>query len=137
MCIPCVQNESSGKVICRHCHVASVSRPRGLCWSCYYTPGVRGLYPSTSPSGYRSSVGFGPLSTVTPTPTDAEPGSEEKILVLIDRAARKQPLHVAGDARVDTRRFTWTVPTVRVRGQGQSTEVVTADERGILNIPAE
>lgn len=36
---------------CRHCHQAPVSRPRGLCWACYYTPGVKSLYPSTSKHG--------------------------------------------------------------------------------------
>ena len=29
---------------CRHCKKATVSRPRGLCWVCYYTPGVKDLY---------------------------------------------------------------------------------------------
>lgn len=33
---------------CRHCGKGKVCRPRGLCWRCYYTPGVRDLYPSTS-----------------------------------------------------------------------------------------
>lgn len=33
---------------CRHCGGDKVNRPRGLCWSCYYTPGVKALYPSTS-----------------------------------------------------------------------------------------
>lgn len=31
---------------CRHCRKSSVTRPRGLCWNCYYKkPGVRDLYP--------------------------------------------------------------------------------------------
>ena len=30
--------------ICRHCTKSKVNRPRGLCWSCYYTPGVKDLY---------------------------------------------------------------------------------------------
>lgn len=34
--------------LCRHCKESSANRPKGLCWSCYYTPGVRKLYPSTS-----------------------------------------------------------------------------------------
>ena len=34
--------------ICRHCAdpKRKVNRPRGLCWYCYYTPGVRKLYPA-------------------------------------------------------------------------------------------
>ena len=34
--------------VCRNCNRGPVNRPRGLCWSCYYTPGVRDQYPSTS-----------------------------------------------------------------------------------------
>jgi len=36
---------------CRHCGNANATRPRGLCWRCYYTPGVKELYPSTSKFG--------------------------------------------------------------------------------------
>lgn len=35
-------------MICRHCSKFKANRPRGLCWKCYYTPGVRDLFPSTS-----------------------------------------------------------------------------------------
>lgn len=38
-------------MICRHCNRKKASRPRGLCWSCYYTPGVRERYPSQSVYG--------------------------------------------------------------------------------------
>ena len=33
-------------MICRHCAdpKRKVCRPRGLCWICYYTPGVKKLY---------------------------------------------------------------------------------------------
>jgi hypothetical protein len=34
--------------ICRHCRKRPVNRPCGLCWGCYYAPGVKELYPSTS-----------------------------------------------------------------------------------------
>ena len=37
-----------GQQICRNCSKARVTRPRGLCWSCYYTPGVKERFPSTS-----------------------------------------------------------------------------------------
>lgn len=33
-------------MICRHCSKLSACRPRGLCWRCYYTPGVKDQYPS-------------------------------------------------------------------------------------------
>lgn len=35
-------------MICRHCHQRDVNCPRGLCWTCYYTPGVREQYPPGS-----------------------------------------------------------------------------------------
>lgn len=31
--------------ICRHCNRKPVTRPRGLCWYCYYDLNVRDLYP--------------------------------------------------------------------------------------------
>lgn len=34
--------------MCRHCGQRKANRPRGLCWRCYYAPGVKALYPSTS-----------------------------------------------------------------------------------------
>jgi hypothetical protein len=43
-------------MICVHCCKKKVNRPRGLCWGCYYTPGVRDLYPITSKFGKRSGV---------------------------------------------------------------------------------
>jgi len=30
---------------CRHCHRTKPMRPRGLCYVCYFTPGIRELYP--------------------------------------------------------------------------------------------
>ena len=32
-------------MMCRHCERFPVSRPRRLCWGCYYTPEVRARYP--------------------------------------------------------------------------------------------
>ena len=42
------QTISPAGPLCRHCSQPKVNRPRGLCWSCYYTPGVKELYPPTS-----------------------------------------------------------------------------------------
>lgn len=73
---------------CRHCGRPKVNRPRGLCWTCYYTPGVRekiGVLPS-----YVKNRGHG-LATgpcpIPPTPTRAIPGTAEKIAVMEARAA--------------------------------------------------
>ena len=40
------RNKYSG--LCRHCKVKPVRRPRGLCWACYYSPGIRASYPSAN-----------------------------------------------------------------------------------------
>lgn len=34
--------------LCRHCNARHINRPLGLCWTCYYMPAVRQLYPSES-----------------------------------------------------------------------------------------
>lgn len=38
-----------GRNVCRHCKRAPINRPGGLCWGCFYTPGVRGLYGVSEP----------------------------------------------------------------------------------------
>jgi hypothetical protein len=85
-------------MVCRHCQIGPVSRPRGLCWSCYYTPGLRDLYPSTSKYGQR---GLGNFYAKVPLPalaTDAPPGSPEKVLILMQRAQNRQSLWHPEDA---------------------------------------
>lgn len=82
--------------ICRHCGGTGTPRPRGLCWTCYYTPGVRDLYPSTSIFARRGVLDCG---RELPVPTLAPPGSAEKIHVLECRAARGELLHHPRDAR--------------------------------------
>jgi len=73
-------------MLCRHCHTMKSNRPRGLCWSCYYMPGVRDLYPSTSKFGHRGvGNGYRRLS-LPPLPTHALPGTPEKVAVLEQRA---------------------------------------------------
>ena len=38
-------------MICRHCQRNKAIRPRGLCWKCYYAPGVRDQYAPLTPAG--------------------------------------------------------------------------------------
>jgi hypothetical protein len=87
-------------MICRHCKKTKANRPRGLCWSCYYKPGVRELYPSTSKFARRGVANFNGAAPVPEAATEAVPGSEEKILVLMDRAAKKQALWHPDDVSV-------------------------------------
>ena len=41
-------NKKYRGAICRQCQARKVARSRGLCFGCFYTPGVRDLYPVTS-----------------------------------------------------------------------------------------
>jgi len=78
--------------ICRHCSKHNVTRPRGLCWVCYYTPGVRDLFPSTSKYA-RRGLGHDGKPSALPSPTDALPGTPEKIRVIAARLRDRQELH--------------------------------------------
>lgn len=66
---------------CRHCGQRKRNRPRGLCYVCYYAPGIRDLYKAWGKlrREYQGSA--------EPAPTKARPGSFEKVLVLEARAA--------------------------------------------------
>lgn len=85
-------------MICQHCHHAPVSRPRGLCWSCYYSPGVRDLYPSTSKFGRRGPGNFNGCAPLPAFPTPSLPGTREKLAILEERARLKQSLWHPDDA---------------------------------------
>ncbi len=83
---------------CRHCEMVRCLRPRGLCWTCYYMPGVRELHPSTSKFAQQGvGIGFG-KDQLPANPTDARPGTEEKIKVLEARAEAKTSLWHPNDA---------------------------------------
>jgi len=91
--------------ICKHCGKSKVNRPRGLCWTCYYTPGIKERFPSTSKFA-RRGVGNGFTNGLRPAmPTTAAPGTAEKMAVLEERARNKQMLwhpldaQYAGDPR--------------------------------------
>ena len=83
---------------CQHCRQAPISRPRRLCWVCYYKPGVRDLYPSTSKYGRHGVGNINGNRPLPAFPTDALPGSPEKIAVLAMRAQLKQSLWHPDDA---------------------------------------
>ncbi len=85
---------------CRNCKKRKVARPRGLCWTCYYAPGVRDLYPSTSKFA-RRGVGLGNQCKAPPHPCGAAPGSESRIRTLERRAEIGAELFHPCDARND------------------------------------
>jgi hypothetical protein len=88
-------------MLCRHCGRVPVNRPRGLCWSCYYTPGLRERYPSTSKFAQRGIGDFNGHVELASEPTGAVPGSPEKVRVLMQRARRRQALWHPADAPMD------------------------------------
>lgn len=85
--------------ICRHCHAKKQNRPRGLCWRCFYTPGVKELFPSTSKYARRGLPNFCGPAPLDPEPTAAAPGSPEKLKVIRRRARRGLACFHPKDAR--------------------------------------
>lgn len=95
-----IQKANKAGVVCRHCHQGKINRPRGLCWHCYYAPGVRELYPSTSKYA-RRGIGHGFNHNKPPDPsgpTRTVPGTPEKVEVLAFRAKYGYALWHEADA---------------------------------------
>lgn len=98
-----IRKPSAGPA-CRLCLVKSASRPRGLCWVCYYTR--RDEVPMTdSPHARRGNgVGVADNPCRPPAePTAALPGTDAKVAVMAARAARGEAVFHAEDARHDVR----------------------------------
>jgi hypothetical protein len=91
--------ERPAAAVCRHCKDRHVNRPRGLCWPCYYEPGVKELYPPTSPYA-RRGIGHGNGTQPLPmTPTNAPVGSLAKLKVMYARLQRGEQLFHPNDSR--------------------------------------
>lgn len=87
--------------LCQHCGCRSISRPRRLCWACYYLAGVRESYPSTSVYA-RRGYGTGRMTSSTTTAsTEYSPGTAEKLQVMSARAERGESLCHSGDRQID------------------------------------
>lgn len=83
---------------CVHCKKGARSRPRGLCWTCYYSPAIRDLYEPTGKHG-RRGIGNGYGGHRPPdAPTDALPGTPAKVAVLERRAEQMRSLWHQSDA---------------------------------------
>ncbi len=76
---------------CRHCGHTPASRPRGLCWTCYYTPAIRDQYTTTSIYGRRGVEDSYGRFLLPSAPTRALPGTAEKVAVLMARAMMRKP----------------------------------------------
>lgn len=86
---------------CRHCAAPlKVGRRRGLCWKCRHDPAIRDQYTSEAPTANRAVDGGDgcALGRGRGKPTDALPGTEEKILVMRARASRGKELFHPQDA---------------------------------------
>ena len=112
-----------GKKVCRHCSAHPMNRPRGLCWGCFYNPAIRVQYPSTSIFAKRG-VGNGHVhdAPLPRKPTLAEPGTEDKLLVLMERAERNECLFHPGDRMLGSSPVPWAVPIVGVPDHGHSSD---------------
>lgn len=84
--------EALGRV-CRNCGHNWANRPRQLCWTCYYTPGVRDRFPPLAIPSNNRGVPDQPGDQGEPEPTAAHPGTSEKMAVLAARASAGQRLH--------------------------------------------
>jgi hypothetical protein len=79
-----------------------VTRPRGLCWVCFYRPDVRQQYTTIGKGGYRSEPDTN-RNVPASGPTTAAAGSIEKLRVMRQRFLRGESLFHEADnlARTD------------------------------------
>jgi hypothetical protein len=89
-------------MLCRNCQRVRANRPRSLCWTCYYTPGIRDRFPSTSKFARRGVDDFYGKASLAPAPTTALPGTPEKVAILAERARQRQALWHPLDAPIVT-----------------------------------
>lgn len=86
------------KIICLYCKKEKPHRNRGLCWSCYNKH--RHLYSHiVRDKSARRGYGSGTVSPKKPQPTTAPPGSNAKVVVLMNRARNGESLHHENDER--------------------------------------
>lgn len=124
-----------GEPVCRHCSKKKANRPRGLCWTCYYTPGVLDLYPSTSKYAPKSSCWEEePDGGATPAePTDAPPGSLAKMRVMRQRLLRRETLFHPLDNKVVDGALVNPLPG-KARGRGHD-EPTGLDDDEVATLP--
>lgn len=88
-------------ILCKHCNKKHPCRPRGLCWRCYYTPGVRDMYPVNNSVYNRRGVEDFNNQAPLPEPTDKLPITEDKVKEITRRAELRQSLWHPNDAKRD------------------------------------
>ncbi len=78
-------------VLCRHCQTRQARYARGMCWTCYQDRDIRGLYPLAPMKRDAGRRGLGrenKTGALPAEPTNAQPGTEAKIVVLMARVAQ-------------------------------------------------
>ena len=86
---------------CVHCQGRKASCPRRLCRSCYDRPDVREQHKKLWRTHKKFMSGVGLAATDDePEPTDAMPGSEDKVRELVRRAGEGKRLWSKEDAEV-------------------------------------
>ena len=119
--------------LCGHCKTRFVNRPRGLCWACYYTPGVKDRFVPTSKYARRGVGNFNGTAPLPAEPTDAEPGSAEKVAVLERRAALGVSLWHPADPRIVRQKRRPTAPTPETV-IGVATALLTIHEQNVEDL---
>lgn len=113
-------------LVCRHCKVNKANRPRQMCWTCYYTPGVKELYTSQckyTRRGRGLQAGGLPLDTLI---CPHLPGTVEKVAFMEDRARREVQVFHPKDAKYGD----GTVPDLRQISMVVDTALEAVEEAG-------
>ena len=85
-------------MLCLHCNLYNANRPRGLCWRCYYTPGVKDRFAMLDAKCVRGLAENGRIPRMPRRPTDARPGTAEKLAVMRKRLSEGESLFHPDDA---------------------------------------
>lgn len=96
-CILALRSEekAASSPLCQHCHTRGQSKARKLCSACYADLAIRNAYPRVDDRfGVNSGANVPPNAAppLPAEPTQANPGSEEKIAVLEARYARGEAI---------------------------------------------
>lgn len=114
---------------CWHCGERNRSRPAGLCFRCFYIPGLPEQYRTESKFCDRGH-GLGNRNAPLPDlPTDALPGSPEKLAILEQRAQLGQSLWHPRDRRITETDIVPRVEPAKFSGRDRSGAVQAARER--------
>lgn len=80
---------------CRHCRRRKITRPRRMCWNCYYNPDVTRLYPQKDTKHNNRGIHGGNNDTAPaplPEPITKRPDPLNYFIVLMNRALAREEL---------------------------------------------